>query len=54
MKQEILNEIDNVNFKVLVELLKDNFETNFVENEEFLKSLFIEQIEHLFNEIKNQ
>jgi hypothetical protein len=55
MKKKILNEIENVNFQVLCELLKDNFQhTSKSENEDFLKELFIEQIEHLFEEIKNQ
>ena len=55
MKKKILNEIENVNFQVLCELLKDNFKhKSNSESEDFLKELFIEQIEHLFEEIKNQ
>jgi hypothetical protein len=55
MKKKILNEIENVNFQVLCELLKDNFKhTSNSESEDFLKQLFVEQIEHLFEEIKNQ
>ena len=54
MKKKILNEIENVNFQVLSEMLKDNFNNSNVESEEFLKDLFVEQIDHLFEEIENQ
>lgn len=54
MKNKILNEIENVDFEILVSILKDNFNNcEYVNSSEFLKEIFVEQIEHLFEEIEN-
>ena len=55
MKNQILNEIENVDFETLVSILKDNFNNSEnVNSTEFLKEIFVEQINHLFEEIANQ
>jgi len=55
MKNKILNEIENVDFEILVSILKDNFNNSEnVNSSEFLKEIFVEQIDHLFEEIENQ
>ncbi len=54
MKNKILNEIENVDFEILVSILKDNFNNSEnVNSSEFLKEIFVEQINHLFEEIEN-
>lgn len=49
MKNKILNEIENVEFKVILDLIKEN---DFDQND--LKDLFVEIMDQVIDDCENQ